>query len=365
VIAAAVSFVIAMFGLVAMAPSAQAAVNGSYPTVYCQVNNLALANIGGIQTFTNWTITMSLSPANAAEGSDVTLTVSSAQTPKNGPAIALPANGTRMEPMVVVGATTVLTQSAANAAQVATGADIFPGGWTATGTFAAPAADGAYSAVLDRIIINSFSGSNTQAQTDSFDSVCALDSNPAQAPLTPFGLTLPGTGGGSSSPTPTPTTSSPTPTPTTSSPTPTPTTSSPTPTPTTSSPTPTPTPTSTATPTVVNGLICEILGSIAAWEKSSPNDPEKKPDSASPTFTFAASTLTATKGEKVSLALSFDQGPQSGPIELAAGIVKPVAKIALGGAASGTITISGPTYGLIPTRAPPLPVAGQPRRRAL
>jgi hypothetical protein len=349
VVAAVVSFVVALFGLVALAPAAQAAVNGSYPTVYCQVNNLALANIGGIQTFTSWTITMSLSPANAAQGAEVTLTVSSAQTPKNGPAIALPAGGTRMEPMVVVGSTTVLTESAANAAQVPKNADIFPGGWTATGTFSAPAADGAYDAVLDRIVINSFSGSNTQAQTDPFDSICALDNNPAQAPLTPFGLTLTGTGGGGATSTPTPTTSSPTPTPTptTSSPTPTPTptTSSPTPTPTTSSPTPTPT--ATATPTVVNGLICEILGTIAPWEKSSPNDPAEKPDSASPTFTFAASTLNATSGEKVSLALSFDQGPQSGPILLSPGIVKPVAKIALGGSATGTLTIAGPTYGEI------------------
>jgi hypothetical protein len=57
--------------------------------------------------------------------------------------------------------------------------------------------------------------------------------------------------------------------------------------------------------------------------------------------------LTATSGQKIDLALSFSQGPQSGPVPLNAGIVKPVAKIAVGGAATGTMLMVGPTYGAI------------------
>ncbi|HSR23352.1 MAG TPA: hypothetical protein VLW53_07365, partial [Candidatus Eisenbacteria bacterium] len=57
VVAAAVSFALALFGLVALAPSAQAAVNGSYPTVYCGVNDPSFG-AAGISTYTDWTITM-------------------------------------------------------------------------------------------------------------------------------------------------------------------------------------------------------------------------------------------------------------------------------------------------------------------
>jgi hypothetical protein len=356
IVAVLVSSLLAFAGLIAVATPARAAVSGTYPTVYCQINNVALGALS-ISTNTNWTIQMAISPANAAAGADVTITVSSAQTPKNGPAIALPAGGTQMEPVLDVEGTEVIAKSAPNAAEVPVNADIFPSGWSATATFPAPLGGGSYNAVLKKIVINSFSGSNTTKQTDPFDSNCALDNNPSVAPFTPFDLSIAGSDGAGPGPTtssPAPTTSSPAPTtsspaPTTSSPAPT--TSSPAPT--TSSPAPTtssPTPGPSASPVVVTGMNCEIFSGAAAtvtrWEQASKNSTAT--DSPSPTLTFAADKLTVAAGDKVSLALSFSQGPQSGPIELAAGVLQPKAKVTVGGAGSGSVVLTGAKYGLIP-----------------
>jgi hypothetical protein len=49
----------------------------------------------------------------------------------------------------------------------------------------------------------------------------------------------------------------------------------------------------------------------------------------------------------VNLALSFSQGPQSGPVPLSNAIVQPKAKVKVGGAATGAITLVGPKYGAI------------------
>jgi hypothetical protein len=344
--------VLALVGLVAVATPARADVSGSYPTVYCQINNVALGSLS-ISTFTNWTISMSVSPANAGSGVDVTVTVASPQTPNNGPAVPLPAGGTQMEPVLDVEGTTVIAKSAPNAAQVPLNSPIFPGGWSATATFAAPAASGNYNVVLKKLVINSFSGSNTTAQTDPFDSNCALDNNPSVAPFTPFDLTI--TGANTAPSGPSPTTSSPAPTssspaPTSSSPAPTSSSPAPTsssPSPTTSSPTATPGP--SATPVVVTGMKCEIFSgaaaTVTAWEQASKNSTAQ--DSPPPSITFAASSLTVAAGDKVSLALSFSQGPQSGPIELAAGVLQPKAKITVGGADTGSLVITGSKYGLI------------------
>lgn len=108
---------------------------------------------------------------------------------------------------------------------------------------------------------------------------------------------------------------------------------------------PSPTPSSSATPVVVNGMICEILTSIAAWEKASPNGDVG--DSPPPSLTFSASSLSVKAGDKVSLLLSFSQGPQSGPVELNAGVLQPKAKIKVGGAGSGTVIVTGAKYGKI------------------
>jgi hypothetical protein len=340
-------------GLVGLATPAQAAVNGTYPSLWCGINLLSFNNLGGLVQYNNWTFTMSLTPANAASGAQVTVSVSSPNGPMNGSPVSIPQDGARVEAVLDVEGAVVRAISPGIAAASASETPVFPDGWTATATFNAPAADGAYDVVLKYLNVNFYKGSNTIALTDSFDQTCALDNSPAELPVTPFDLVLPGTGG--SDPGPSPTTSSPAPSPTTSSPAPSPTTSSPAPSPTTSSPAPSPTtsspaPNPSATPVTVTGLKCEIFsgaaGTVTRWEQASPNSSAQ--DSASPQMAFSATDLTVAAGDEVSLALSYSQGPQSGPIPLDAGITWPKATVTVGGAATGSVTLIGPKNPAIP-----------------
>jgi hypothetical protein len=110
------------------------------------------------------------------------------------------------------------------------------------------------------------------------------------------------------------------------------------------------TPAGASVPAVpVPDVICQVLTSApatpVAWETASPNS--SATDSPTPTMAFAASQLTVEAGDVVTVALQYSQGPQSGPVPIGPGVVRPMASVSVTGASTGTLLLEGPAFGAI------------------
>ena len=116
------------------APAFADGASGTFSPVYCQVN-AALGALRNLPRTANWSFDMSLSPANAASGATVTITVSSPQRPEQRtgsrhPCQRQPDGGGARTSRAPRSSPT----SAAQHGRRATEPAAVPGGWTATAT---------------------------------------------------------------------------------------------------------------------------------------------------------------------------------------------------------------------------------------
>jgi hypothetical protein len=252
-----------------------------------------------------------------------------------GPAVAKDQVTVRVSVEWAGGGSAELVSGGYPSTDVASGAKM--GSWSASGTIDAPAGT---TLTVKRIRFDDSTSINV-------DVYCSAQgdrdhkSAPVATPITTTVAASTGSPTGSSSGSPTGT-GSPTPT-GTGSPTPTGT-GSPTPTntgsPTTSaSPTTSTTPPSTdVEPVTVTGLYCEIPGRPRPGRRRRSRAAPPRPTQ----FSFGADKLTVTKGQKVNFTLTFDQGPAVGPVTIPKGALKPMAKVKVSGAGTGTAILVGP-----------------------
>ncbi|MET7399645.1 hypothetical protein ABZS66_39805 [Dactylosporangium sp. NPDC005572] len=282
---------------------------------------LYFGDIGAGQSPTTWNDTFTLTATASAGSASVTFKADAG--PLNGPVPLGPSTVPVRVVVALSGAqegTVTLNQANYPAADRA--AEVPLGPVTATGTFT-PTAAGTVTLTVRQVVF-----ANTTATT--YCSAGGDRDHKASPVATPIVETLTVTTPGTPSPSPS---LSPSPSPSAS---PSPSPSSPSPSPSVStSPAEVETPPENFGPKQVT-MQCRTLSTIRDWTA---------------THTLTMSPANPGYGATVTVTYKFDNGGRNGPAPIAAGDLRPTAKIKIGGAQTGTLALAGPAYGAIDPQA--------------
>jgi hypothetical protein len=181
---------------VVTAPTASAATSTNETlTLYNDINNTGLSALaGGVQTLANSNVSVSVAPAVAAPGDELTITVGSTTiSPFNGPAGTLAAGANRIDAIVEIDGRAYLIKGPGNPGCANANSPIFQPGWTIS---SAATGDSATAATGTGTVCSGTYGpaSNNAGVLEVNPTTFAIiDANPATPAIDPTVIEAPGT----------------------------------------------------------------------------------------------------------------------------------------------------------------------------